>query len=70
VGVKAAAVSVNWEITVLAADVRMAATSAVGSCSWGVLADPQAVKKMAISIRLRVGLRFMEPLYRLRYTSN
>ena len=32
VGVKAAAVSVNCETTVLAAEVRIAATSAVGSC--------------------------------------
>src|SRR6185295_4245383 len=41
VGVNAAAVSVNCEITVLAADVRMAATSAVGSCSC-VPGDPHA----------------------------
>jgi hypothetical protein len=31
VGVKTAAVNVNWETTVLAADVRTAATSGVGS---------------------------------------
>jgi len=38
-GENTAAVNVNWETTVLAADVRTAATSGVGS---GVVDDPQA----------------------------
>src|SRR6185503_5800547 len=52
-GVNAAAVSVNCEMTVLAADVRIAATSGVGSCS-GVLEEPHAainiMKRIAVTI--------------------
>jgi hypothetical protein len=45
VGVNTAAVNVNCETTVLAAEVRTAATSGVGS---GVVADPQATSKIAL----------------------
>src|SRR6266487_573453 len=64
VAVKAAAVSVNSEITVLAADVRTTATSGVDSCSCA-LGDPHAASKMAISITIIVSLSFIEPLYHL-----
>src|SRR5215207_10270252 len=66
VGVKAAAVRVNWAMTVPAADVRMAATSGVDS-AWGVFEDPHPViTRVAISIMLRVSFSFIEPLYPCR----
>jgi hypothetical protein len=68
VGVNTAAVNVNCEITVLAAEVRMAATSAVGSCSE-VVGDPHAGTRIAISRILIISLNFMEPLDGLGYCS-
>ena len=56
-GVKAAAVKVNWDTTVLAAEVRTAATSGVGS--EGVAAAPQAESNTAMRRMVRVVLIFM-----------
>jgi hypothetical protein len=57
VGVKAAAVNVNCETTVLAADVRTAATSGVGSP--GVADGPQEATSIAITNIVMNSLGFM-----------
>jgi hypothetical protein len=59
VGVKTAAVNVNCDTTVLAAEVRTAATSGVDSA--GVAADPQAAIKAAIIAAVTRIFGFMEP---------
>ena len=61
VGVNAAAVSVNCEMTVLAAEVRMAATSAVGSCAC-VPGDPHAAISTMNRIAVIINFGFIEPL--------
>ena len=58
VGVNTAAVNVNCEMTVLAAEVRITATSGVGS--WGGFADQHAANRTVISITLMVSLSFMD----------
>jgi hypothetical protein len=57
--VNAAAVSVNCETTVLAAEVRTAATS--GVASGCVSEDPQAVINMAMKMTVTISFSFMEP---------
>jgi hypothetical protein len=64
VGVKAAAVRVNCDITVLAADVRIAATSGVESA--GVAEGPHAAINAATRKQTRNSFSFMEPLYVLK----
>jgi len=64
-GVKTAAVNVNCETTVLAADVRTAATSGVGS---GVLADPQAASNTAKTSKITRYFGFIEFPFRFRTT--
>jgi hypothetical protein len=61
VGVKAAAVSVNCEMTVLAAEVRTAATSGVDSDPAGGVADPHAAANMAIKMTITTDFSYMEP---------
>jgi hypothetical protein len=58
VGVNAAAVSVNSEITVLAAEVRTAATSGVGS--GGGLADPHAAITIAMKMAVAISFSLIE----------
>jgi hypothetical protein len=60
VDVKAAAVSVNCETTVPAAEVRMAATSDVGSCS-GVFAEPQAATRIVRRSAVTISFGFIKP---------
>jgi hypothetical protein len=57
VGVKTAAVNVNCDTTVLAAEVRTAATSGVGS---GVVADPQAARSRLKTSKSARYFGFME----------
>jgi hypothetical protein len=61
VGVKAAAVNVNCATTVLAADVRIAATSDVGS-AFGVPAAPHAELSTTTRVTSRVSLSFIKSL--------
>jgi hypothetical protein len=71
VGVNAAAVSVNCEMTVLAAEVRMTATSGVGSPSGGGFTDPHAaITTVATTMTLTVNLSLIEPLYVLKDISS
>jgi hypothetical protein len=59
VGVNTAAVNVNCDTTVLAADVRTAATSGVGSA--GVSEGPQATIKAAMNTVVIRIFSFMKP---------
>jgi hypothetical protein len=59
VGVKAAAVKVNCETTVLAAEVRIAATSGVGSL--GVADGPHAAISIAVKKSVVNSLSFIHP---------
>ena len=58
-GVNAAAVSVNCEMTVLAADVRTAATSGVGPDGCWVAVPPQAPIRSAMNIVVTTSLSFI-----------
>ena len=59
-GVKAAAVSVNCDTTVLAAEVRTAATSGVDPVA-GVADGPQAVINKMTAMTVAISLGFMKP---------
>jgi hypothetical protein len=59
VGVKAAAVNVNCETTVLAAEVRTAAISGVGAP--GVAEDPHAASRLATRKRMKNSFSFIKP---------
>src|SRR5258708_25640608 len=61
IGVKTEAVNVNCETTVLAADVRTAATSGVGP---GVVADPQATSRTVMIRIVAMSFGFIKSLFR------
>src|SRR5688500_20249183 len=61
VGVNAAAVSVNCETTVLAAEVRTAAISGVGPCPSDAGDGLQAATNKAMKITVITGFSFIEP---------
>ena len=59
-GVNTAAVNVNCDTTVLAAEVRTTETLGVGS---GVDEDPHAASRISVTNAVKISFSFIEPLF-------